>query len=200
MGIFQEMLPLLAERSVFSDVLLVVGLGMMTTWLMLRIRKKRVKARPVPPPSERVQRLRQERAMRGDLEDLMVEIEQLARRFSAQLDAKSIQLERLLREADARIQLMQRLSPTQSPPDLPSDHPTASPNIPSSTDPSSLAPIASVGSDTSAAASATPADDPLVAKVHDLADKGMDPIQIARALDEHLGKVELILALRETRP
>jgi hypothetical protein len=37
-----------------------------------------------------------------------------------------------------------------------------------------------------------------MAAVYELADGGRDPVEIARALDEQIGKVELILALRET--
>lgn len=39
--------------------------------------------------------------------------------------------------------------------------------------------------------------DPLTRTVYELADEGKTAVQIARQLDEHLGKVELILALRE---
>ncbi len=38
--------------------------------------------------------------------------------------------------------------------------------------------------------------DPLARQVYDLADAGRSPLEIAQDLDEHLGKVELILKLR----
>ncbi|GEM_PF-1251026 len=38
--------------------------------------------------------------------------------------------------------------------------------------------------------------DPLTANVYELADRGRSPVEIARYLDEQVGKVELILALR----
>jgi hypothetical protein len=38
--------------------------------------------------------------------------------------------------------------------------------------------------------------DPLRASVYSLADSGADAVAIARQLDEHIGKVQLILALR----
>ena len=38
--------------------------------------------------------------------------------------------------------------------------------------------------------------DPLARKIYKLADAGRDPAQIAQELDEHIGKVELVLALR----
>jgi hypothetical protein len=40
-------------------------------------------------------------------------------------------------------------------------------------------------------------DDPLARRVYELADGGMDAVAIARQLNEHVGKVELMLALRE---
>jgi hypothetical protein len=38
--------------------------------------------------------------------------------------------------------------------------------------------------------------DPLTRRVYELSDAGHNPVDIARALDEQIGKVELILALR----
>lgn len=43
---------------------------------------------------------------------------------------------------------------------------------------------------------AIPAADPLAQRIFDLADEGLTPVQIAQRLDQHTGKVELILALR----
>ncbi|MFN0132091.1 MAG: hypothetical protein ACKVW3_06115 [Phycisphaerales bacterium] len=42
---------------------------------------------------------------------------------------------------------------------------------------------------------AEPAD-PLMQRIFDLADEGLSPVQIAQRLDQHTGKVQLILALR----
>ena len=44
-------------------------------------------------------------------------------------------------------------------------------------------------------ASAVPAD-PLTTTVYELADAGHGPVEIAQQLEEQVGKVELILALR----
>ena len=41
-----------------------------------------------------------------------------------------------------------------------------------------------------------PDSDPLNQQVYDLADSGLPPVEIARTLQQHTGKVELILALR----
>ncbi len=39
--------------------------------------------------------------------------------------------------------------------------------------------------------------DPLSRQIYDLADRGLPPVEIARQLSQHTGKVELILALRQ---
>jgi hypothetical protein len=41
-----------------------------------------------------------------------------------------------------------------------------------------------------------PGSDPVNQQVYDLADEGLPPVEIARKLHQHTGKVELILALR----
>ncbi|MAE66077.1 MAG: hypothetical protein CMJ18_17540 [Phycisphaeraceae bacterium] len=129
---------------------------------MMRLRKRARRRAGEPSAHEKVERMRQMRGMRGDLEDLMVEIDQLARRFGAQLDAKGLQLERLIEEADRRIARLEALGRA---PDGPvEEQPTP--------------------------------EDPLARSVYDLADKGADATKIAHELNEHVGKVELILALR----
>ena len=125
-------------------------------------------------PSQRADRARQSQQMQGDLRQMMVELEDLTRRFSAQLDAKSMRLERLLEEADQKIDELRRLqqpvatSRTGEPATPPASEPAPAPE-----------PI-----------------DPLAAQIYRLADAGKRPLDIARQLDEHVGKVELILNLR----
>ncbi len=100
--------PLIAQTltgkdSLLQSLTLVAGLVLLTAWLMMRIIKRRRSAAGSLTPAEQVERLRQARGMRGDMEDLMVEIEQMAKRLGAQLDNKSAQLDKLIRDADARI-------------------------------------------------------------------------------------------------
>jgi len=42
-----------------------------------------------------------------------------------------------------------------------------------------------------------PSGDLVSRKVYELADEGVPSVEIAKRLDQHLGKVELILALRD---
>lgn len=150
----------------------VLGLALIVTGLMMSLRKRR-QAAARPTAIEQLERSRQTRAMQGDLEELMVEIERLTRRFAAQLDAKTQQLESLMREADQRIATLQRLREVG-----PDEHAVA----PSPFD---------------AAPGGAPDAAPLARRVGELADRGLSPVEIARELDEHVGKIELVLALRK---
>lgn len=169
------------------DLLLFAGLAFLTIWLMMRL-AKRHKMRPQHDrtanltPDERLERMKQERGVKGDLEGLMVEIEELSKRVGTRLDVKIVQVERLIRDADQRIAELQRLQNSADP---------SSMGLPPGSNPSPL--------ETNAAASPSPEPPPgdeLSRNVYKLADSGHTPVEIARTLREHVGKVELILALR----
>ncbi len=94
-----------------------------------------------------------------------------AQRLGAQLDNKARRLEKLIEEADQRIAALSGAAPGLSAPDRPRAPAAPSP--------------------------ARPPRDPLTQAVYEHADAGRTPVEIARELDEQVGKVELILALRE---
>lgn len=127
---------------------------------------------------DNLERAKARQGVRDDLEALMVDIEQMARRLSAQLDAKSLRVEKAVREADERIAQLDALRQELA---RPAVHQGGSP----AADPGPASP--------------PPADaDPLTREVYALADQGQGPFDIARQLNEHVGKVELILALRNS--
>ena len=111
-----------------------------------------------------------------DLEDLASEIEQLMHRLGADVDQRANRLESLLREADQKIAELGRFQSQAAAVDTrridPPQSNTPSPQMTSGT------------------------DDPLARSIYVLADAGHDSLEIARRLKEHVGKVELILALR----
>lgn len=148
-----------------------IGAMMIVMWLMARLRKRGRPHGPLPTAGEQLEKVRQVRGIRGNLEDVMVEVEQLSKRFSAQLEAKSIQLNKLIEHADQRIALLKQLESHQQTP------------------PVSPAP--------SAAPVTTEPENETAQSVYRLADAGNNPIEIARITGEHVGKVELILALRQ---
>ena len=160
-----------------QGVLLIMGIALIAFWFMMRInRKAGKKGETVLRPEEQIDRLRQSRGMHGDLERLMTEIDDLAKRVGQRLESKSQEVERLLAEADERIAELRRLQ-GETPPDnpLPRITPTLTPR----------------------SGAATLADDPLTRSVYELYDAGHAPMDIAKRLNEHVGKVELILALRK---
>ncbi|MCC6580986.1 MAG: hypothetical protein IT440_11145 [Phycisphaeraceae bacterium] len=143
----------------------------MILFAVLRLRARKRPTQQITA-QEQLERLKQARGVRGDLEQVMVEVEELSRRFSAQLDAKAMQLEKLIAEADQRIA---RLS------QLPAGTPT---NMVFTSAPAAPPPES---------------EDPLTRRVHQLADAGLTSDQIAAETKEHIGKIELILALRRVR-
>ena len=174
----------------------VLGIVLIITSLMMVARgrrRKRAQGGGAPQPSERLEELRQRREVRGDLERLMVDLEEMARRLGAQMDAKARRVEHLLDLAETRLEELRRAQagglppePTEpvsalEPPPSPFDH-----DLPGA-ESTAGSPIASNLSDE--------AQD-LRQRVYALADAGADPGRIASELDEHQGKVELILSLR----
>lgn len=107
-----------------------------------------------------------------------------------ELELKLARLEHLLRCADERItHLHQLVEKTQTRRSIaPSDSPIHF------SDPKHSGP-ASV---TARAGATIEEPDPLRRDIYQLADAGHSPLQIAQKLHEHLGKVELILALRRS--
>lgn len=166
---------LLDELTIKNPIILVIGIGLIGSVIVAKSMRK-PRGETTLLPEEQIERLRQSRGMRGDLERTMEEIEDLTKRVGDRLDQKSRSLERLLAEADEKIAELRRLkgepaAPAAPPPPAPlkfSEH-----------------------------ANVTPvSDNPLARSVYDLFDAGHAPIEIAKRLNEQIGKVELILALR----
>jgi hypothetical protein len=168
----EHLVGMLAQGTI-ETTLLLLGLVLVISALMMAAAKRRKRQGGSLTAREQMQRLDQTSGMRGDLEQLMVEIEQLAKRMGAQLDVKAMRLEQLLRQADQRVAELERLQRAE--PGQASAPPAPRPQAPP----------------------AAP-EDPLARNIYQLADAGNDSIEIARQLNEHVGKVELILALRRT--
>ncbi|SRR5690606_13580587 len=136
--------------------------------------------------------LAQQRSLERDMNNLVVELSEMARQITAQLDTRSTKLEALIEEADQRIEELKRLSSAQAP---------ASPFASSPPGPSPADPPAGASPEPAAAdpaPTAPDAIDPRHADVYALADEGLGPQDIAHRLNRPSGEVELILALRPT--
>ncbi len=206
------MAALLAQvmaNPLLASGLLVIGILFICAWLLMRLRRRGLQGPGFPTARENLERYRQKDAIRDDLERLMVDIEQLAKRLGAQLDAKSMRIEKLVDDADLRIAQLQQVLRDQhaTPPRAAEfgDNAASPPVHRSATEsagaklsaPPAAGPLTSSLDTPSALADAGPSVDPLAREVHRLADQGMSAPEIARQTTEHVGKVELILALRD---
>ena len=151
--------------------LALVGVGFYMTFMIRGKIARRNAARP--SSRELIEQLKAPSRLRGiDPQTHSAALEQIARRLSAQLDNKARRLENLIDEADQRIAAL--------------DGTAAGPD-PRSTTATVGAPHTSGGNP----------PDALTAAVYERADAGLSSVEIAQQLDEQVGKVELILALRE---
>ena len=134
--------------------------------------------------------LSQQRGVERQMESLLVELSNMARQITAQLDTRAAKLELLIKEADDRLIILGRtlVNPPSQAPHRPFEHPAAPAPARFVAPPvvtHSPAPLAS-----------QPETDDRYADVYSLADEGVPSPEIARRLGQPTGEVELILALR----
>ncbi|MBB6430226.1 hypothetical protein [Algisphaera agarilytica] len=193
-------LPLLAQLNPNDPIslgLLIVGVVFISAWLLMRIRKRSVHGPDHPTARENLERYKQQDGVRNDLEGLMVEIEQLAKRLGNQLDTKSMRLEKLIDEADLRIAQLQKAMRDEHG-KLPDAGPAPAAGEPTPK-PASPEAITKQLSEVVESPLTTEAQtQQLTDEVARLADAGKSAEDIAKQLGEHVGKIELILALRKS--
>jgi hypothetical protein len=160
---------------IISPLLLDQPLDQTTRWLLYGVVAITILLAVVRPMFRRKDPLRkppafaslaQQRSVERQMQNVLVEMAELARQISAQMDTRASKLEVLLKEADQKIATLQTLS-------------RGAPG------PAPAAPPAEM-----------PADDPRHVQVYELADQGRTPQQIAQQLNRPSGEIELILALR----
>jgi Family of unknown function (DUF6115) len=110
--------------------------------------------------------LARQRSVERQMQNVLVELSEMARQITAQIDTRAAKLEALIREADEKIAAMKS---TPSPADP----------APTPPDPASASAI-----------------EPRHAQVYALADQGRSSTEIAQQLHRPSGEIELILALR----
>lgn len=114
--------------------------------------------------------LSQQRAVERDMSNLLVEMSEMARQITAQLDTRAAKLQALIDEAERKIVELDRLRDSREP----SSH-----DKPAEAPPAALPPI-----------------NPRYQEIYTLADGGSTAPEIAHRLNRPQGEVELILALR----
>lgn len=120
--------------------------------------------------------LAQQRHVEREMETLLVELSEMSRKMTAQIDSRSAKLELLIQEADAKIEQLRALQAS-----TPKSHVERfRMDVTPSPVPDDIATTI----------------DPRHAEVYQLADQGRSTAEIADGLRRPRGEIELILALR----
>lgn len=97
---------------------ILTGIGMIAgSYIILKMSRARAR-RPGPTPRESLEQLREREEVEGNLQNLVIEIQDLTRKNIATLDTKMRMLQQLIIDADARIKALQGATavPTAAPP------------------------------------------------------------------------------------
>ncbi|MBL0920979.1 MAG: hypothetical protein IBJ10_02490 [Phycisphaerales bacterium] len=152
--------------------LVLAGAALLAVWGISRVR---------PDAFARLSRRGSDPSGRpAELTELGADLEELAERLAAMLDEKAARVERLIGAADERLAALERGGERVERPEV---------RVVATEFAGARAPAGFV-----AARDMEP--DPLHREIFRLADDGRSPAEIAKALDEQIGKVQLILALR----
>lgn len=125
-----------------------------------------------------------QRSVEREMSNLLVELSEMARQVTAQLDTRATKLEMLMREADEKIQTLRRLSAENAPTPVSTAQPLTERQA--LMQPLDAPPPPS-----------EPGIDPRHAEIYAMADQGRSASDIASRLGRPSGEVELILALRQ---
>jgi hypothetical protein len=120
--------------------------------------------------------LSKERTVERQMQNLLVELSEMTRQITAQLDTRSQKLQLLIQDADERIAALQKLDRQGNLPRAESTWPSIPPPAREALSPEPV--------------------DEQHARVYRLADRGQSAGEIAKELSQPRGEVELILALR----
>lgn len=169
---------------------LIAAAIVLLTWVMMRLQWRRQRRSPDEEPVAQMRETIDERQAESEK---AAEVGQIVRDMAARLETRAARLEALLDQADERIEKLEArlaagaVSQSVSASDRPLRTMQISQN--EASDPWTDSPDAP----------ATPANshDPLHQEVYELADGGAAPLDIARRLDQQVGTIELILALRQ---
>lgn len=167
----------LPEFMLLAGVVLLLGVGLLCLWQVRGRITRRKQA--TPPPRTQISQIKQRREEHMGAAHLQGELQVLSQKLATQMSNRAKQLECLLDQADQRIaELTKQLARTK-------DQSVATSMLPSKDNADTAIPTACL--------------DPLSQCVYDRADLGQNAMEIAQSLDEQVGKVELILALRKTQ-
>ena len=161
-----------APSTILPTALALMGF-VIIGWTMIRAARRKGRSRAASEgadPRERIRQLRETAEKQSSLK-YQAEATELTRVLSAQLDSKAQAMEQLIAAADDRLASLR----------------TATGDV-DAHEPASTAANSFVQSTSDA--------DPMRMDIFRLADEGLDPLEIAQKLEQPIGQVRLILALR----
>ena len=175
---------ILATPLITTPQLALLGIIVAVTTIMLISTRRRIReARNTPRTYARelYGRLKEEKTTINEAQEVMIEMEELARHIHGRIDTRYAKLEKAIRDADERIDKLSRLVRAAQ----------------------NGATVDVTAADTDQSADPPPDKPGEVpaghANVCRLADAGLGPRDIAEEADSTIGEVELILSLRKTR-
>jgi hypothetical protein len=159
--------------------LAVAAIATIVIYVLMRPRSKK---EPLLPPRFPLAR---QREVEEQMNSLLVELSQMARQITSQLDTRAMKLQMLIKDADERLAALQA---TKDPVNISS---------PATSDiHASEAEAEALQTPMRQAASPIVSVDPRHQEVYTMADEGRSPNEIAKMVQRPAGEVELILALR----
>ena len=182
--------PVQAPADPTSTYVIMGGAAVMIIYVMTRLTKK--KKRDPFDTQFQARGLAQQRSVERQMEGLLVELSNMARQMTAQLDTRAAKLEALIDDADERIARLEAMK--KQTPGRPTtfEMPRETPPEPVMAAPAPVAEVVAKVDDMAPA----PVIDAQHAEVYRLADEGHDAREIATELGRPSGEIELILALR----
>ncbi len=161
---------------------ILIGLAIIILTLMWRSSRRRAKRATVDGRTSRHaarHAVRLERQASDDINELMVRLEELSREICGQIDIRFAKLENVLNEADRKLAALREAQANASAPGL-------APKAVAATAPADARPP-------------TPTPDATHGRIHELAEKGVAAMDIARQVEMTVGEVDLILSLERSR-
>jgi len=210
-----------SNDSMLPSILLVGGILLMVVLMMRHLRKKtkadRRRSNTQGSPNSRIAQIHEHaKSSMEPAHRIMIEAEELARRYGAVLDNKAARLELLIEEADKKLAALNRTLVNSSIAAQPTERPTQPPSPPTRTIDPTLLDRARLEQDLAerqsrVAGRIDPTEPPTPmqpapiaqepkstqSRVIELADEGLSNIEIAHQLAQPIGQIELILNLRK---
>ena len=163
-------LPILSATTFDTqDKRVWIGLGLAVMAAMYLILRPMMRKKKDPLEKMPFSNLHTQRTVEQQMSNLLVELSDMTRQLSAQLDTRAAKLELLIREADEKLASLKSASTAAVAVPAPAFSPADRPR---------------------------PEPDSRHSHIYSLADEGRSPGEIAASLDRPKGEIELILALR----